>query len=153
MSFRRLFCTSTIGQKILLALVDVKCLNRIMTKKSLYLWSESFLSKHKFFPFQKYFKVIYSIMKIIWVKTNITLQLYKRFVEKWKASYFNSILHCDISYSDIVTMYSLCLVILIKVDTSQVPQQNVYWMPTVKAHIRITCHSEDPSILPLFIRK
>ena len=32
-------------------------------------------------------------------------------------------------------MYILCLVILTKVDTSQVPQQNINWMPTVKAMI------------------
>ena len=32
--------------------------------------------------------------------------------------------------------YTICLVIPTKVDTSQVPQQNVNWMPTVKAMIK-----------------
>ena len=40
-------------------------------------------------------------------------------------------------------MYILCLVIPTKVDTSQGPQQNVNWMPTVKAQIKITSDSED----------
>ena len=38
-------------------------------------------------------------------------------------------------------MYKLCLVIPTKVDTSQVPQQNIHWMPRAKAYISITCHS------------
>ena len=59
-------------------------------------------------------------MKIILFKTNITLQLYY------------------LLYSNILIMYILCLVIPTKVDTSQVPQQNVNWMPTVKAMINTT---------------
>ena len=43
-------------------------------------------------------------------------------------------------------MSILCLVIPTKVDTSQVPQQNVNWIPKVKARISITGHSEDTSV-------
>ena len=50
-------------------------------------------------------------------------------------------------------MYVLCLVILAKVDTSQVPQQNVNWMQTVEAHISIVCHSEGSSVQSLLITK
>ena len=38
-------------------------------------------------------------------------------------------------YSKIELIYILCMVIPTKVDTSQVPQQNVNWMPTVKTMI------------------
>ena len=43
-------------------------------------------------------------------------------------------------------MCILCLVIPTKVNTSQVPQQNVKRMPAVTAEISITCHSEDSSV-------
>ena len=43
-------------------------------------------------------------------------------------------------------IYILCLFIPTKVNTSQVPQQNVKRMPTVRAQISITCHSENSSI-------
>ena len=46
-------------------------------------------------------------------------------------------------------MYILCLVIPTKVNTSQVPQQNVKGMPTVMAQISITCHSENSSVTRL----
>ena len=45
-------------------------------------------------------------------------------------------------------MYILRLVIPTNVDTSQVPQQNVNLMPTVKAQISITCHSIDSFVPP-----
>ena len=35
-------------------------------------------------------------------------------------------------------IYIICMVIPTKVDTSQVPQQNANWMPTVKAMINTT---------------
>ena len=50
-------------------------------------------------------------------------------------------------------MYILCLVIPTKVDTSQGPQQNVNWMPTVKAQIKITSDSEDLSVPSLLVSK
>ena len=49
-------------------------------------------------------------------------------------------------YSNIQIMSILCLVIPTKVDKSQGPQQNVNWMPTVKAQLNITCHSEDTAV-------
>ena len=39
---------------------------------------------------------------------------------------------------NILIMYILCLVIPTKVDTSQVPQQNVDWIPAVKAMVNTT---------------
>ena len=40
--------------------------------------------------------------------------------------------------SNIEMIHIICMVIPTKVDTSQVPQQNVNWMPTVKAMINTT---------------
>ena len=45
------------------------------------------------------------------------------------------------------------MVIPTKVDTSHVPQQNVNWMPTVKAQINITSDSEDSPVPALSVSK
>ena len=42
------------------------------------------------------------------------------------------------AYSNIEMIYIICMVIPTKEDTSQVPQQNFNWMPTVKAMINTT---------------
>ena len=63
------------------------------------------------------------------------------------------ILPCNFLSSNIQKMYILCLVIPTKVDTSQVPLQNVNWTPTVKAQINITSHSEESPVLTLSVGK
>ena len=45
------------------------------------------------------------------------------------------------------------MVIPTKVDTSQGPQQNVNWMPTVKDQINITSDSEDSPVPTLSVSK
>ena len=63
------------------------------------------------------------------------------------------ILPCNLLSSNIQKMYVLCLVIPTKVDTSQVPLQNVNWTPTVKAQINITSDSEDSPVPTLSASK
>ena len=94
-------------------------------KNSLDLWSESFLNKHEIFLLKNTLKVTFIYESIIF-KTSITLRSYKINVYNKKTA--NSNLNIGI-------MHILCMVIPTKVDTSQVPQQNVNWMSTVNAQI------------------
>ena len=48
--------------------------------------------------------------------------------------------------SNIKILHILCLVILIKVDTSQVPQRNCYMDVNSEASDNIMCHSKDSSV-------
>ena len=65
-------------------------------------------------------------MQCILFKTSISLQPYKSNVYLLKSSlFFLILLPCILLFSNIEIMYILCMVIPTKVDTSQVPQQNV----------------------------
>ena len=55
-------------------------------------------------------------------------------------------------YSNIEMIYIICTVNPTNLDTSQVPQQNVNWMPTVKAMITQP-DSEGSSVPPLLVSK
>ena len=57
--------------------------------------------------------------------TSNTLQPYKKRLIIIKSSLFDLIVPCNLLFSSIYIMYILYLVIPTKVDTSQVPQQNV----------------------------
>ena len=94
---------------------------------------QSFLNKYEIF-IQKILKVIFNNAKQQKVMLNNEKQPIKINLQPF-------ILHI------------LCLVILTKVDTSQVPQQNVHWKSTVKAQISIIYYSEDSSVLPLLVSK
>ena len=77
-------------------------------------------------------------MKSILFKTSnylATLQKYFRNIMENQPIYNFTLQHLN---SQIEMIYIMCMVIQTKVDTSQVPQQNVNWMPTVKAMINTT---------------
>ena len=121
-------------------------------QSSLDLRSDSFLRKNIIFSlFNKTFKVIFNDEKYPIQHKLFTLQPYRSIVKIMeKQLIFNFTLQNI--YSNIEMIYIICTVIPTKMDTSQVPQQNVNWMPTVKAMITQP-ESEGSSVPPLLVSK
>ena len=78
------------------------------------------------------FKKLILHCKLTKVMLSNEKQPYRIIVKKWRINLFT------ILNSNIEVIYIICMVIPTKVDTSQVPQQNANWMPTVKAMINTT---------------